>query len=68
MYQLYITVLIFLNKFVQKGVFPVKNKKFEHQHLILHTRISVGTKFQFKLTNLIFFEQICPKRVFPVEN
>ena len=34
----------------------------------MHIPISLGTKFQLKLTILIFLDKICPKRVFPVEN
>ena len=40
--------------------------KSEHHHLILHIGISLGIKFQLKLTILIFLHQICPKRVFQV--
>ena len=40
-------------------------EKSEHHHWILHVQISIGIKFQPKLTIL---DQIYPKRVFPVEN
>ena len=33
----------------------------------MHIRISLGTKFQFKLISLIFLNKICPKRDFLVE-
>ena len=39
---------------LSKWVFPVKNGKSEYHYCILHTRISRGTKFQFKLTIFIF--------------
>ena len=32
-----------------KKVFPVKNRKSEHHHGILHIWISLGTKFQLKM-------------------
>ena len=56
-----------------KSVFLVKNGTSERHHWILHTRISLSTKFPLTLTLLIFFfsfffDQICPKRVFPVKN
>ena len=35
---------------------------------IFDIRISLGTRFQLKVTILIFFYEICPKREFPVEN
>ena len=54
-----------MDQICSERVFPVKNGKSEHHHLILHIRISLGTKFQLKLTVLNFFDQICPKRVFP---
>ena len=47
-------------------MFPVYDRKSEQQHGILHIRISLGTKFQLRLT--FFFDQTCPKREFPVEN
>ena len=37
----------------------LKNSKIEYQHLILHFRISLDTKFQLKLKILIFLEQFC---------
>ena len=39
----------------------------EHQHWILHTKISLSTKFQLKLTILVFQNKIFPKRAFLVE-
>ena len=65
----------FLGQICPKNVFSVWNRKSEHHHWILHIRISLGTKFQLKLTILIFFfvclfvfYQICPKIEFPVKN
>ena len=51
----------------KKRVSGLKQKS-EQRHWILHTRVSLGTKFQPKLTILIFFNQICPKKEFLVEN
>ena len=47
-----------------KRVFLVSNRKSEHHHWILHIRISVGTKFQLKLTSLIFWTKFLPKGYF----
>ena len=49
-----------MDQIYPKGVFSIENGKSEHHHCILHIRISLGTKFQVKLTILIFwtkFEQ-----------
>ena len=46
---------------LHKNIFLVKNWKSEHHHWIPHIQISLGTKFQLKLTILIFFAQIYPK-------
>ena len=35
----------------------IKNRKNEHNHLILHIQISLATKFQLILTILIFFDE-----------
>ena len=47
-----------------KKVFPVKNWKSEHHHWILHIQISLGTKFQLKLTILIFLTRFIQKGFF----
>ena len=47
-----------------KMVFPVKNRKSESHHGILHIQISLGTKFQFKLTSLILWTKLTQKRYF----
>ena len=47
-----------------KKVFPVKNWKSEHHHWILHIQISLGTKFQLKLTILIFLTRFTQKGFF----
>ena len=60
-----LTILTSWTKFAPKRVFPVKNKKSEHHHWILHVRISLGTKVQLKL---IILDQIWGKRAFPVVN
>ena len=49
-------------------VFPFLIRKREHHHWIAHILISLGTKFQLKLTILVFWTKICPKRVFLVKN
>ena len=43
----------------------VKNRKIEHHPWISLIQISLGTKFQLKLTIMIFFDQIYPKKGFP---
>ena len=43
-----------LDQIYPKKVFPVKKRKSEHHHGILHIWISVGTKFQRKLTIWVF--------------
>ena len=59
--------MIFLSNFAQKTCFWSKTEKNEHHHWILHIRISLGTKFQLKLTILIFWIEFVQK-VFPVKN
>ena len=54
----------FLDQICQKRVFPIKNKKTEHHHWILHVRISVGTKFQLKVTILMFWTELSQKGYF----
>ena len=44
-----------------KLVKKVLKQKKEHQHLILHIRNSLGTKFQFKQTILIFWTKLPQK-------
>ena len=46
----------------------VKNRKSYHHRWIVHIQISLGTKFQLKLTILIFWTKFAPKMVFSVEN
>ena len=58
----------FFESNLPKKVFPVKNKKSEHHHRILHIWISLGTKFQPKLMILSFCTKFPQKKVFPVEN
>ena len=38
-------------------------EKKEHHHSILHIRISLGTKFQLKLTNLVFEQNLLKKGI-----
>ena len=51
-----------------KKVFPVEKRKSKRHHGILHIWISLGIKFQLKLTILSLFDQIYPRKQFPVEN
>ena len=55
---IYLVILGLITKFqlklTIKTVFAVKSRKSEHHYSILHIRISLGTKFQPKLTILIF--------------
>ena len=57
-------------QFAQKGCFLFITEKSEQRHWVLHTRVSLGNKFQLKATIVIFFfsDQICPKREFPFQN
>ena len=42
-------------------MYPIWNRKNEQCHWILHIRIILGTKFQFKLTILIFLTKFFQK-------
>ena len=48
------------NEFFRKN-FQVEIGKSEHHHWILHTWISLGAKFQLKLTILIFWTKFAQK-------
>ena len=48
-------ILIFWTKFAQKRLPPVKNRKGEYCHWILHIWISLGTKFWLILAIVIFW-------------
>ena len=50
--------------FTKKGASALKQKTNEQHHRILHMRISLGTKFQVKLTFLIFLIKFVQKRTF----
>ena len=56
--------MIFLTKFDQKGCFQSKTKKSEHHYWILHTRISLSTKFQLELTIFICWTKFAQKEYF----
>ena len=58
----------FLDQIYPKAIFPLKNKKREQYHWILHIRISPGTKISASTDNSDFLDEICPKRVFPIKN
>ena len=47
-----------------KRIFLVKNENNEHRHWILYIWISLGTKFQLKLTILIFWTKFAQKGFF----
>ena len=65
MYQisLWINNFEFLDQICPRKIFMVKNRKIEHHHWILLIQISLGTKFQLKLTILIFWPDL-PKKGF----
>ena len=52
-----------MDRISPKKVFPVDNGKSEHHHSVQHTWLSLGSKFQLKLTVLIF-GSILSKKVF----
>ena len=56
-----------LNGFFEQNL-QVKNRMSELHDWILLIQISLGTKFQLKLTILSFLDEISPKRVFLVKN
>ena len=47
-----------------KKVFPVKDRKSEHYHGIVHILISLGTKYQLKPIILSFWAKFTQKRYF----
>ena len=47
-FQLKLTVLKFWNKLAQKNITYLKQKKYENHHRILHTRNSLGSKFELQ--------------------
>ena len=53
----------FKDKLCPKRVVPVKNRKSEQHHQILHIQISLGTKFHLKLTILIFWTKFAQKGI-----
>ena len=57
----------FFGSNLPKKVFPVKNRKNEHHHGILHIWISLGTKFQLKLIILSFWTKFTQKRYFQLK-
>ena len=44
-----------MDQICPKRVFPLRNKKSEHQHWILHIWISLSLEFHLELTILIFW-------------
>ena len=55
---------LFLEQICSKRVFLVESRKSEHQHWILHIRISLVTKFRVKMTILIFWTKFIQKGCF----
>ena len=53
----------FFDQICPKKVFLVKNRKSEHHHWILLIQISLGTKFQLKLTISIFCTTFAQKGI-----
>ena len=53
----------FLDHICPKRVFPIKSRKIEHHHWILHIRINVGIKFQVKLILLTFWTKFAQKSI-----
>ena len=53
----------FLDQICPRKIFIVRNRKIEHHHCIPLIQISLGTKFQLKLTILIFWPDL-PKKGF----
>ena len=54
----------FLDQICPRKIFMVKNRKSEHHHWTPHIQISLGTKFQLKLTILIFLTRFIQKEFF----
>ena len=50
-------------KFAQKAYFRLKTEKSEHHQWILHTRTSLGTKFQLELIIFIFWNKFAKKAI-----
>ena len=61
--QLKPTIWFLVPNLPKKCVSDPKQKS-EHLHWILHVGISLGTKFQLKLTSLIFWTKFTPKWCF----
>ena len=57
----------FFGQDLLKKIFPIKNRKSEHRHGILHIWISLGTKFQLKLIILSFQTKFTQKRYFQLK-
>ena len=53
-----------MDQICPKRIFPIKNRKNEHRHWILHARLGVGTKFQLKVRILIFWTKFAQKEYF----
>ena len=54
----------FLDQIFPKRVLLVSNRKSKHRHWNLQIWISLGTKFQFKLTSLIFWTKFTQRGLF----
>ena len=53
-----------MDQICPKRVFPLKNKKSEQYHWILHIRISLATKFRLQLIILTFWAKFAQKGYF----
>ena len=56
-----------MNQICRKSVFPIKNRKSEHEHWILHIWISLNIKFHFELTILFFWTKFAEKAYSPLK-
>ena len=54
----------FMDQICPKYVFSIKDRKSEHHHWILHTRFSLGTRFQLQLIILTFWTKFAQKEYF----
>ena len=62
-FKLLVPNFSFKDKICPKRIVPMKNRKIEQHHKILHIQISLGTKFQLKLIILIFWNKFAQKGI-----
>ena len=58
----------FLDQICPKNIFPIKSTKSKRHQWTLLIEISLGTKFQFKLTFLVFWTKFAQKEYFWSKN